>query len=398
MLATLIRLLGDFELAEDALHEAFLAAAEQWPREGVPRNPRSWLISTGRFRAIDAIRRRARYDAALPSIAAQAHASEEMDVEMEHIADDDLRLIFLCAHPEISIDAQIALTLREACGLTTEEIARAFVAMPSAVAQRIVRAKAKIRETGIAYELPSRAELPLRLRAVLRVIYLLFNEGYEASFGERLIRADLCREAIRLARLVVELIPEDEAHAVLALMLFHHARRRARTSAAGDVILLDEQDRALWDRAQIAEARNILARALAGGRMGRYACEAAIAQTHTDAARPGETDWAKIVQLYDVLLQLEPTPIVELNRAAAIAMRDGPAAGLKILETLLERDELRNYRFAHAARADLHRRLGQTAQARAAYEAALALTDQEAERRFLRARLEACVTSAPADT
>jgi RNA polymerase sigma-70 factor, ECF subfamily len=387
VLATLIRLLGDFELAEDALHEAFLAAAEQWPQTGVPRNPRSWLISAGRFRAIDAIRRRARYDAHVQRMTAESKGTEEMHVDFEHVQDDDLRLIFLCAHPSLSLDAQIALTLREACGLTTEEIARAFLAMPSAVAQRIVRAKAKLREAGIAYELPTDEELPQRLASVLHVLYLLFNEGYDASFGPSLLRADLCAEAIRLARLVARALPDAEAYGLLALMMFHHARRRARTNAQGELILLEDQDRSLWDRVQIAEATGVLARALADGSMGRYTCEASIAQTHAKAARADETNWARIVRLYDILLALEPTPIVELNRAAAIAMRDGPAAGLAIMETLVERDGLREYRFAHAARADLYRRLGRFEEARAAYEVALRLTTQDAERRYLTARL-----------
>lgn len=387
VLATLIRLLGDLDVAEDALHEAFLAAAEQWPREGVPRNPRSWLISTGRFRAIDAIRRRARYDAALPRLAAETARSEEMSADTEHISDDDLRLIFLCCHPDLSLDAQIALTLREACGLTTEEIAAAFLATPSTIAQRIVRAKAKLRGAGIAYEIPARDEFARRLRGVLRVIYLLFSEGYDASSGEQLIRADLCQEALRLARLVAGLLPDGETRGLLALMLFHQARRRARVSAAGDLILLEEQDRSAWDRGLIAEAKSTVASAMTHGRMGPYACQAAIAQVHTDARHASETNWERIVQLYDALLAIEPTPIVELNRAAAVAMRDGPEAGLALLDALEERGELRAYRFTHATRADLYRRLGRTQEARAAYETALQLTEQQAERRFLLARL-----------
>jgi RNA polymerase sigma-70 factor (ECF subfamily) len=387
VLATLIRLLGDFELAEDALHEAFLAAAEQWPREGMPRNVRSWLISAGRFQAIDAVRRRARYDASLKRLAHQSGRSEELSVDLEYIADDDLRLIFLCCHQAISLDAQVALTLREACGLTTEEIAQAFVAKPSAIAQRIVRAKAKIRDAGIAYDLPSREELPQRLRSVLHIIYLLFNEGYEASFGPALLRVDLCGEAIRLARLIAEILPEAEIYGLLALMMFHHARRNARTGPTGELILLADQDRSTWDRSQISQADEYLERALVPGRMGRYACEASIAQVHVAAQRPEETDWSRIVQLYDALLQMEPSPIIELNRAVAIAMRDGPAAGLAIMDDIIARGSLSDYRFAHAARADMYRRLGRVDEARAAYADALVLTQQEAERRYIAGRI-----------
>jgi RNA polymerase sigma-70 factor, ECF subfamily len=387
VLSTLIRLLGDFELAEDALHEAFVAAAEQWPVEGVPRNPRSWLISAGRFRAIDAIRRRVRYDASLQKIAAETKVSEEMNADDDYVPDDDLRLIFLCAHPALSLDSQIALTLREACGLTTEEIAQAFFALPTAIAQRIVRAKTKIREAGIAYELPPRAEVSQRLQGVLHVVYLLFNEGYEASFGEALMRTDLCLEAIRLARLIVGILPDGEAYGLLALMLFHHARRRARSGPQHEIILLEDQDRSRWDRAEIAEGTLFLNRAVASGSIGRYTCEASIAQVHAQATRSEETNWARIVQFYDLLLDVEPAPIVELNRAAAVAMRDGPAAGLAIMEAIAARGELHDYRFAHAARADMYRRLGRTEEARAAYARALALTDQEAERRFLEGRI-----------
>ncbi len=387
ILATLIRLLGDVELAEDAMHEAFLAAAEQWPREGMPRNPRSWLISAGRFQAIDVIRRRSRYDAVSQRMARQTAWSHELEVDLEHIPDDDLRLIFLCCHPSLAVDAQVALTLREACGLTTEEIAQAFVARPSAIAQRIVRAKNKIREARIPYELPAPSELPQRVRAVLHVIYLLFNEGYDASHGSALLRTDLCGEAIRLGRLLAGLLPDAEIYGLVALMMFHHARRAARTDRDGNVVLLDDQDRSAWDRAEIAEAEEFLGLALASPKPGRYACEAAIAQVHTAAQRPGETNWDRIVTLYDALLELEPSPIVELNRAAAIAMRDGPEAGLAIIEALGARGQLNDYRFAHAARADLYRRLGRNAQARDAYEQALALTEQEAERRYLIDRL-----------
>jgi RNA polymerase sigma-70 factor (ECF subfamily) len=387
ILATLIRLLGDVELAEDALHEAFLSAAEQWPREGVPRNPRSWLISTGRFQAIDIIRRRSRYDAAAQRLALQMERSHELDIELDHIPDDDLRLIFLCCHPALALDAQVALTLREACGLTTEEIARAFVARPSAIAQRIVRAKNKIREARIPYELPGPLELWERLQGVLHVIYLLFNEGYDASHGVALVRADLCTEAIRLGRLLAGLVPEPEICGLVALMMFHHARRAARTDANGKLVLLDDQDRSAWDHAEIAEAETFLQRALAAPRPGRYAYEAAIAQVHASAQRAGETKWDRIVTLYDGLREIEPSAVVELNRAAAIAMRDGPEAGLANLESILARGELNDYRFAHAARADLYRRLGRWREARAAYQHALSLTEQEAERRYLRERL-----------
>lgn len=388
VLATLIRLLGDFELAEDALHEAFLAAAEQWPREGIPRNPRSWLISAGRFQAIDAVRRRARYDNSLKRLAQQSRWNEELNVDLDDIADDDLRLIFLCCHPALSLDAQIALTLREACGLTTEEIAQAFVAKPSAIAQRIVRAKAKIRDAGIAYELPSQDDLSQRLDGVLHVIYLLFNEGYEASFGKALLRVDLCGEAIRLARLLESvMVPESEISGLLALMMFHHARRKARTGPSGELILLGDQDRSKWDRSEISQAEVYLKRALLPGRMGRYACEASIVQVHAAARRPEETDWGRIVDLYDILLEIAPSPIIEINRAAAIAMRDGPAAGLAVMDDIMGRGALGDYRFAHAARADMYRRLGRIEEARSAYADALALTQQEAERRFITGRM-----------
>ena len=387
VLATLIRLLGDFELAEDALHEAFLAAAEQWPREGMPRNPRSWLISTGRFQAIDAVRRRARYDASLKRLAQQSPLNEDLNVDLNYIADDDLRLIFLCCHPALSLDAQVALTLREACGLTTEEIAQAFVAKPSTIAQRIVRAKAKIRNAGIAYELPSPAELPQHVRGVLHVIYLLFNEGYEASFGPTLVRIDLCGEAIRLARLIAAILPDSEIYGLLALMLFHHSRRNARTGPSGELILLDHQDRTKWDRAEISQAEAFLNRAIVSERMGRYACEASIAQVHAAAQRPKDTNWAKIVHMYDLLLQIDPSPVIELNRAAAIAMCDGPAAGLAIMDDIIDRGALSGYRFAHAARADMYRRLGRIEEARSAYGHALALTQQEAERRYIAGRM-----------
>ncbi len=387
VLATLIRLLGDFELAEDALHEAFLAAAEQWPHEGTPGNPRSWLISAGRFRAIDAVRRRARYDASVKRLAGQWKVSEELGVDLDYIADDDLRLIFLCCHPALSIDAQVALTLREACGLTTEEIAQAFVAKAPAIAQRIVRAKAKIRDARVPYELPPPKEVPSRLRGVLHVIYLLFNEGYEASSGPTLLRVDLCGEAIRLAQLIVEIMPEPEIYALTALMMFQHSRRDARTDPSGDLILLSDQDRSKWDRSEIARAEAFLEHALRSGCSGRFACEASIAQVHAAAESPEATDWSRVVRLYDALLEIEPSPIVELNRAAAIAMRDGPAAGLAIMNDVMARGGLTEYRFAHAARADMYRRLGRTQEARSAYADALALTRQETERRYLLRRL-----------
>ncbi len=387
VLATLIRLVGDFELAEDALHEAFLCATEQWPRDGVPRNVRSWLISAGRFRAVDAIRRRARYDASLKRLARDSRFTQDVLPDLDYVPDDDLRLIFLCAHPRLSLDSRIALTLREVCGLTTEEIARAFVAMPSAIAQRIVRAKAKLRDAGITYELPSLADLPQRLRGVLHVMYLLFNEGYEASFGRTLMRADLCLESIRLARLIVKIMPDGEGFGLLALMIFHHSRRQARSGPTGELILLEHQDRSRWDRGEIAEGKAFLERALAYGSMGRYTCEASIAAVHAESPCANRTNWVRIVQLYDTLLELDPSPIIELNRAAAIAMTAGPAAGLAIMESIAARGDLSEYRFAHTARADMYRRLGRLRDARSAYAGALALTSQEAERRFIIARI-----------
>jgi RNA polymerase sigma-70 factor (ECF subfamily) len=389
VLATLIRLLGDFDLAEEAMHDAFAAAMERWSCEGTPANPRAWLVSTGRFKAIDAIRRRARFDASLAELAERwvadlndATIGDEADVE-----DDRLRLIFTCCHPALAPDAQIALTLREVCGLTTEEVARAFLTTPSTVAQRIVRAKAKIRDAGIPYEVPSRADLPERLDSVLRVIYLVFNEGYSASSGSSLTRPDLASEAIRLGRLLTELLPEPEAVGLLALMLLHESRRAARTSAAGELVLLDDQDRSLWSRNQIAEGVALVDRALASRRFGPYTLQAAIAAVHADAPNAAATDWAQIVGLYEVLLRADPSPVIELNRAAAVAMRDGPLAGLGLIDAILARGDLRDYHLAHAARADLCRRLGRNAEARASYERALALTRQEPERRFLERRL-----------
>ena len=389
VLATLIRLLGDFDMAEEAMSEAFAAAVEQWPTEGVPQNPRAWLVSTGRFKAIDRIRRRAKWDVSLEDVVEQIEnvADEPATVEREGVEDDRLRLVFTCCHPALAPDAQVALTLREVCGLTTEEIARAHLASPSTVAQRIVRAKSKIRDARIPYEVPGRSELPERLDSVLRVVYLVFNEGYLASSGEALTRHDLSGEAIRLGRLLVELLPEPEVVGLLALMLLQESRRATRTNAAGDLVLLADQDRSRWNREQIADAVRLVEAALATRRFGPYTVQAAIAAVHAEAPSAAETDWAQIVALYDVLQRIDPSPVVELNRAVAVAMRDGAEAGLALVDALLRRGELAGYHLAHSAKADLCRRLGRAKEAREAYLKALDLTQQASERRFLEKRL-----------
>jgi len=389
VLATLIRLLGDFDLAEEALHDAFTVAMEQWPRDGVPANPRAWLISAGRFKAIDGLRRRARFDAAVAELAKQleAEATTPAESDDQAIEDDRLRLIFTCCHPALRPDAQVALTLREVCGLTTEEIARAFLTSAPTTAKRIVRAKAKIRDAHIPYELPSRADLPSRLDTVLEVIYLVFTEGYSASFGALLTRPDISGEAIRLGRLLVELLSEPEAVGLLALMLLHESRRAARTSSNGELVLLDDQDRSQWNREQIAEGLSLVESAMSTRRVGPYTLQAAIAAVHAEAASAALTDWGQIIGLYDVLARANPSPVVELNRAIAVAMRDGPSAGLALIDAILLRGDLGDYHLAHSARADMYRRLGRATEARAAYKQALSLARQEPVRRFLDRRL-----------
>jgi RNA polymerase sigma-70 factor (ECF subfamily) len=387
--ATLVRLLGNFDLAEDALHDAFRAAMEQWPRDGIPANPSAWLVSTGRFKAIDAMRRRGRFEAPLEEDPERPLRSPNDPVEQdrEDIEDDRLRLIFTCCHPALAPDARVALTLREVCGLGTEEIAHAFLTGPATLAQRIVRAKSKIRDEHIPYQVPSRPDLPERLDAVLQVIYLVFNEGYSASAGQSLTRPDLSGEAIRLGRLVVELLPEPEALGLMALMLLHESRRAARTSPQGDIVLLEDQDRSLWNRGQIAEGTALVQRALDSHRFGIYSLQAAIAAVHSAAPSVAATDWSQIVSLYDLLAEAAPSPVVEINRSVAVAMRDGPAAGLALIDAILGRGDLAGYHLAHAARAELCRRLGMTAEARASYQRALALAQQEPERRYLERRL-----------
>jgi RNA polymerase sigma-70 factor (ECF subfamily) len=388
ILATLIRLIGDFDLAEEALQDAFTAAMDRWLREGIPSNPRAWLVSAGRFKAIDVLRRRARFDAALPELAEQADAGVgEFEIRDDNeLEDDRLRLIFTCCHPALSAEAQIALTLRTVCGLTTEEIARAFLTQTTTLAQRIVRAKNKIRTANIPYEVPTRADMPERLDAVLHVVYLVFTEGYAASSGESLTRHDLSAEAIRLGRLLVQLLPDPEAIGLLALMLLQDSRRAARATAEGEVVLLEDQDRALWNRAQIDEGIALVERALAQPGFGPYTVQAAIASVHASALTPEATDWARIVAFYDLLARIESSPIVELNRAVAVAMRDGPEAGLTLIDPLLAGD-LAEYHLAHCARADLCRRLGRKPEAVAAYRVALNLAQQEPERRFIEGRI-----------
>ncbi|HEY1953119.1 MAG TPA: RNA polymerase sigma factor [Gemmatimonadaceae bacterium] len=394
VLATLIRLLGDFDIAEEALQDAFAAAVEKWAEQGIPANPRAWLISTGRFKAIDRLRKTERLEStdasALDRIEAEAVADDDDGVE-----DDRLRLIFTCCHPALSPDAQVALTLREVCGLTTEQVAHAFLTPPPTLAQRIVRAKSKIRDARIPYEIPSRADLPDRLDTVLHVMYLVFNEGYLASTGASLTRSDLSAEAIRLARLLVELLPEPEAIGLLALMLLHEARRDARTTPEGEMVLLEDQDRARWDAQRIAEGVELVERALASRRFGPYTLQAAIAAVHAEAASAAATDWAQIVGLYDVLMRIDPSPVIELNRAAAVAMRDGPDAGLALIDAILVRGDLVDYRLAHAARGDLLRRLDRTGEAINAYERALSLATLDAERSFISRRLEALRAISP---
>jgi RNA polymerase sigma-70 factor, ECF subfamily len=388
VLATLIRLLGDFDLAEEALHEAFVSAVEQWPRDGVPANPRAWLVSAGRFKAIDTLRRRVRFDASREELANRlVDAAGTQAATDDGVDDDQLRLIFTCCHPALSPSTQIALTLREVCGLTTEAIASGFLTTPSTIAQRIVRGKAKIRDAGIPYQVPTIADLPDRLDSVLSVIYLVFNEGYSASSGESLTRPDLSREAIRLGRLLSELLPDPEVLGLLALMLLHESRRTARSTAEGDLVLLEDQDRSHWNREQISEGRTLVERAFSSPTVGVHSIQAAIASVHAAAPSTAATDWRQIVALYDLLVRAQPSPVVELNRAVAVAMRDGPLAGLELIDTILRRGDLADYHLAHAARADLCRRLGRTTDARDSYQRALALAQQEPERRFLEKRI-----------
>ena len=390
ILATLIRLLGDFDLAEEAMHEAFAAALDMWPQAGVPDKPRPWLISTARFKAIDTLRRRARFDAAQDELVRYLEAqwsSAESSKEEDSLEDDRLRLIFTCCHPSLAPEAHVALTLREVCGLTTEEIAKAFLITPRTLAQRIVRAKAKIRETPIPYEVPTPQELPARLGAVLQVVYPVFNEGYSAAAGTEVTRAELTGEAIRLGRLLIDLQPDPEVNGLLSLMLLQESRRAARTSPTGELILLENQDRSLWNREQIAEGVALLEKAVKSRRFGSYTLQAAFAAVHAEAESVAATDWRQIVALYNQLLRIQPSPVVQLNRAVAIAMRDGPEAGLAHIDAVLEHGELANYYLAHSARADMYRRLGRTAEARSSYEKALALTQQEPERQFLQERI-----------
>lgn len=390
ILATLIRLLGDFDVAEDAMHDAFASAAEQWEKEGIPENPRAWLVSAGRFRAIDGMRRRSKFDSSLEQVAEKLEAdTEDIAHQIDKgIKDDELRLIFTCCHPALAPDARIALTLREVCGLTTEEIARAFLTNPPTLAQRIVRAKAKIRGAKIPYKVPSQSELPERLDTVLHVIYLVFNEGYSATSGEALTRADLSGEAIRLGRTIMELLPEPEVRGLLSLMLLQESRRSARTSSGGDLILLEDQDRTLWNQEMIAEGVSLVEQAIATRRFGVYTIQAAIAAVHAEASAAAETDWNQIVELYNLLLRIESSPVIELNRAVAVAMRDGAEAGISLIDAILNRGELTDYHLAHSARAELCRRLGKIDDARTSYAKAIALTQLEPEKRFLEKRMK----------
>jgi RNA polymerase sigma-70 factor (ECF subfamily) len=395
VLATLIRLLDDFDLAEEALHDAFAAAVEQWQPDGIPANPRAWLVSTGRFKAIDRLRRNARFADVDSVMIDRIEASPDPPRDDDELEDDRLRLIFTCCHPALSADARIALTLREVCGLTTEEVAHAFLTPPPTLAQRIVRAKSKIREARIPYEVPARADLPDRLDSVLHVIYLVFNEGYLSTSGDSLTRADLSAEAIRLARLLLELLPEPEVMGLLALMLLHDARRAARTSREGEMILLEDQDRSRWNHAQIDDGIELVERAIQSHRIGPYTLQAAIAAVHAESRDARSTDWRQIVGLYDVLLRLDPSPIIELNRAAAVAMSEGPAAGLALIDAILVRGDLADYHLAHAARGDLCRRLGRVSEAIGSYEKALPLTTQKAERSFITRRLDELRLTSP---